>query len=314
MKKTAINYIIHNRPYFDSFKNEIKKITQKLKEDLKLNLFITNLDRNWKQDKIDLERNGISTDIFLIENGNYMAKINAAASCGSTFSIKLDEDIFLSAALWDYFIANIGVLNDDKNLFLSPILTTGIPSVDIFSEQFLSNDEKQQLYKIYLQTPLPSIWGANYSSLENFTLKANKWNCEKFYLEVSKINHHYKGVHPVRFSANAQEFILKFVLENFDKMINNSNFFLATEQRPYFCNSVFGIKTATWQRILNDKELFKDSFDEVPLNLYMQQNNLNMVFIYNGYGVHPSYNTINVFGSDYKNLSDKFFNYEYFKR
>jgi hypothetical protein len=209
---------------------------------------------------------------------------------------------------------NLDTLNDKNNLFLSPILSTGIPTVDTFAEQFLSQEERETLYSIFLKTALPSIWGANYEPLIEHTFHAKEWNSDNFYSEVSKIDHHYKGVHPVRFSSAAQMFLLNCVSNNLDKILNETNFSLYTDQKPYFCNSVFAIKKDVWAKILNDTSLFKDGFDEVPLNLYRQNNKLNMVFINNGFSVHPSYNTINVFGDNYKVLSDRFFSHEYFKQ
>jgi len=65
------------------------------------------------------------------------------------------------------------------------------------------------------------------------------------------------------------------------------------------------IKTNTWKKIVYDQSLFVDRFDEVPLNRYRLNNNLNMIFIENAYGVHPSYNWIGM--EKYRELSDKFF-------
>jgi len=314
MKTVSINYILHNRPYISSFKKEIANISSKVKSNLTINLLVSNLNRDWKADKEDLEKCGIKTNVFLVEGGNYMLKILTGIDSYSEYSIKLDEDIFLSTAVWDFFLDNIDILENETNLFLSPILNNGIPSVDLFIDQFCNAEEKQILNKIFLRTSLPSIWGADYSKLENHTTKAHHWSSENFYNEVAKINHYYKGVHPVRFSADAQNYILDVVLKRFDKILNCSNMSFFYDKKPYFCNSVFGIKTETWHKIVNDKSLFKDEFEEVPLNLYREENNLSMVFINNGFGVHPSYNTINVFGADYKELSDRFFSHEYFKK
>jgi len=313
--KISINIIPHNRPsYADAFYNEIIKIDASLKKDITIQLLVSSLNRDWKKDREYLKNNGFETDVYLIKDGNYLDKIRTAINNKFDFSIKLDEDVFLPYQLWQYFIENLPVLEDPNNLLLAPILTTGIPTVDLFTEQFLSQNEKEHLYKIYLNTSLPSIWGADYSNLAQHTIKASQWNCENFYNEVNKINHHYTGVHPVRFSATAATFILDYTLNNFDKLLNQSNFYLASLKRPYFCNNVFGIKTSLWKTIVEDKSLIKDEFDEVPISLYRRQNDLNFVFINNGFGVHPAFNTINVFGHDYSKLSDRFFNHEYFKR
>ena len=311
--KTSINYIIHTRPnYSHTFIREISKINETLKSNIVVNLLTTPTGKDWKPEVDRLRAAGIKTNCFSITSGDYMTKIKQGVSVETEYCIKLDEDIFLPANLWEYFLSNIDVLQDGTNAFLSPLLSTGIPTVDYFSESFLTQEEKEHLYKIYLSTFIPSIWGADYSKLEQHTTNATEWNPTNFYNTVTDLEHYYRGVHPVRFSPAAQTFINECVIKNLDKILNEKDFKLFTDKKPYLCNSMFGIKRVTWLKILSDTSLFKDEFEEVPLNLYTRQNNLNMLFISNGFAVHPSYNALGIFGVDYKQISDKFFNHEYF--
>jgi len=312
--KTSINYILHDRPnYAYTFIKEISKINESLKSEIIVNLLTTPTSKDWKPEVDKLRATGIKTNCFSVTSGNnYMAKIKQGVSVETEYCIKLDEDIFLPANLWEYFLTNIDILQDDNNAFLSPLLSTGIPTVDYFSESFLTQEEKTHLYKIYLATSIPSVWGADYSMLAKHTINAEVWNSTEFYNTVTGLEHYYRGVHPVRFSPEAQTFINNCVIKNLDKIINEKDYKLFTDKKPYLCNSVFGIKRSTWLKILSDDSLFKDEFEEVPLNLYIRQNNLNMVFISKGFAVHPSYNTIGIFGVDYKQISDKFFAHEYF--
>lgn len=315
MKKVAINYILHQRPqYAIHTVNELIKLPGETRKEIVVNLLISNSDDSVKHLYTILKNNNIETNVFLTPKGNYMTKINTGIKTNCEYSIKLDEDIFLGTHLWDYFIENLDILNDEENLFLSPILTTGIPTVDYFIDEFLTKEQQQELFKIFLQTPLPSIWGADYSNLNQHTIKATIWNSDSFYNEVEQIDHYYKGVHPVRFSPQAQLKILEYTINNLHNIVKKNNYSTFSVKRPYFCNSIFGIKNKVWQNILEDKSLFKDDFEEVPLNLYREKNDLKMVFIKNGFAIHPSYNTINIFGTDYKILSDKLFNNEFFKQ
>lgn len=311
--KTSVNYILHNRPeYAYTFIREIVKIKKSLKDEIVVNLLTTPTGKNWLNEVQQLRESGIKTNCYSITNGSYMTKIQQGVSHETEYSIKLDEDVFLPSNLWEYFLENIDVLQDSKNLIFSPLLSTGIPTVDYFCESFLDKSEKDTLYDIYLRTRIPSIWGADYSSLEEHTINASTWNSINFYNTVNRIDHHYRGVHPVRFSPEAQKFINNCVFNRLEKIVSEKNFSTFTDKKPYFCNSVFAIKRDTWLRILSDESLFRDEFEEVPLNLYMHQNNLNMVFIDNGFAVHPSYNTLGAFGVDYKQISDNFFTHNYF--
>jgi hypothetical protein len=76
-------------------------------------------------------------------------------------------------------------------------------------------------------------------------------------------------------------------------VVESNNFFLEKYKLPYFCNSFYFIKTSTWKKIINNKSLFRDPYDEVPLNIYRESNDLNMVFVRNGFCLHMAYNTIN---------------------
>lgn len=311
----SINFILHERySYFINNIKEFAKLTKNSKDKLLINLLVSFESQNLKEAIDILNYNEIRANIFKINgNNNYMYKIYTALENSEKYSISIDEDVFLSSNVWEYFINNISVLEDDENLFLSPTLTTGIPSVDLFAKNFLNNEENDKLENIYLKTYIPNTNGADYDILKENTINAKKWNIEAFYKNVNKINHYYKGVHPIRFSYEAQKFLNDICISNIKKIINCKDFSLLKIKRPYFCNNVFGIKTDTWKYILKDDSLIRDCFDEVPLNLYMQQNNLNMVFIDKGVAFHPSFNTINSLGYNYSDLSDEFFNNEYFK-
>ena len=207
--KITINYIPHDRYFYvNSFLKEITKLSKSLKKDVTVNFLISSTKRDWRADKDFLTSNGVQSNVFLIKNGDYMTKIKTALENSGEYAIKLDEDIFVPANVWEYMLNNLNVLEDKNNLFISPILSTGIPTVDTFVKQFLSHEERETLYNIFLKTALPSIWGANYEPLIEHTFHAKEWNSDNFYNEVSKINHYYKGVHPVRFSSAAQMFLV----------------------------------------------------------------------------------------------------------
>jgi hypothetical protein len=117
---------------------------------------------------------------------------------------------------------------------------------------------------------------------------------------------HYKGVHPVRVSEELQSLLVDLVLKHKNKLFEKMDYELFfNNDRPYFCNNVYMIKTSTYRKIIDDASLFVDKFDEVPVNTFRKIHDLNMVFIKNSFGVHPSYNWI---GMDrYTELADKFF-------
>jgi hypothetical protein len=285
----------------------------KTKSFINLNLLVTDYNKEFEEFVQVLRVNNLEVNVFQVTGeNNYMGKIHTAIKNSATYSVSIDEDIFIPCNAWQYFLNHIEILDDVSNMILSPTITTGIPSVDIFAENFLTQPEREKLESLYSDVIIPNIWGADYSSLVKHTHNT-KWCSTEFYKEVSKIDHHYRGVHPVRFSHQAQKFINDICIENIDKICNINEFSIVPVKRPYFCNSVFGIRTELWELIVHDKSLFRDEFDEVPMNLYMREHDLNLLFINNGFAIHPSYNTIDIYGHKYSDLSDEFFHSTYFQ-
>jgi hypothetical protein len=311
-KKFIINFIPHKRNQY-SFKilRELFNIDSELRKDIYLNIMPTNLN-NFDLEKIKqgLIESKIDFDINL--KRLYIEKINNGTNLESQFSIKLDEDIFMHKDTWEFFLKNSDLLEDENNLLLSPIITNGIPSVDSFIKQFFDEDSLRDIKQIFKKFEFGKEWGVDYTLLNKHTIYAESWLEESFYESVYKINHPFKGVHPVRFSNEAQAYILGYIISNFKRFITTRPLGISIYKKPYFCNSVFMIKTKVWRDILNNKSLFIDQYDEVPINQYMNNNNLNMLFIDNGFAVHPSYNSLDDRGFSYKHLSDIFFSINYF--
>lgn len=292
MKKIQINILFHfGREIFSDF---ILKYLIKIKNENKTKIKILSHGTIFS-DKIsnftkELNLNGIES--YEIYGGSYMQKIKNFLNTDSLYSCSMDDDILINNNLWDYMIENIDILENKDNLFLSPLISNGIPSVDLFIEDFMNDDDKKEMYNIFKNFHIDNLWGVDYSKLNKHTIQSNEWIFENFYDEVSKINHYYKGIHPVRASYEAQRRISEIIISNFDKFHGKSNYYLETIKRPYFCNSFYFIKTNIWQEIINDNSLFKDSFDEVPLNLYKDKHDLKMCFVRNGFCIHMAYNTI----------------------
>lgn len=272
--------------------NLLRKIKQENKSKIKLNI-ISSYEHEFLKTYInDLIDEGINCNVSLIhdlELSNYMTKIYSCPGTDCEYSCSMDDDILTSNHVWDYIIENISVLDSRENLFIAPLISNGIPSTDLFIEDFLSSDEKREIYDIFAKTHIENMWGANYEILNQI---GSEWDYKKFYKLVSEINHYYKGIHPVRVSTEAQSFLAYVICNNIDKFLKLNDFKIEQRKFPYFCNSFFFIRTDTWKKIINDSSLYRDPFDEVPLNLYMELNNLHMVFIRNAFCIHMAYNTI----------------------
>jgi hypothetical protein len=311
-----INILAHGFDRFEFTSKSLeflKKIKEENKKKIKLLIcvdFNTEHQKIWEEKRKDLIKSNLFTELLFINNpgNNYMQKINKVIeNSDCEFSCSMDDDILISNFLWDFIIENINVLQDEKNLFLAPLISNGIPTVDLFIEDFCDSEEKNELKNMFKNTKIENFWGVNYSSLNK---EREVWDFS-FYDDVKKINHYYKGIHPVRVSSEIHEKIALIICQKLEKFLFEKNFKIEKYNFPYFCNSFYFIKTNTWEKIIKDKSLYVDDYDEVPLNLYMQKNNLNMNFIRNGFCLHMAYNTI---GNYKQKIIEKYFIENFIKK
>jgi hypothetical protein len=305
-----LNLILHNLRRLPFYKKTLQALS-KIKKDNKSKIFL-NVLSSFKEEKYPdiISNSGIrSRTVFFDESAtNYMNKIHYATSVcdDSEYMCSIDDDVYISSQLWDYFIENINFLDDNPDtLLLSPILSNGIPSTEFFLEDLFEEHHKKYIYNIFLNTHIPNIWGADYSSLNK---TRHTWD-ETFYNDVCKIDHHFKGIHPVRVSKLAQSEICNIFCEHYiDKFLKTNNFRIEKHNRPYFCNNLFFTKTEHWKNVVNDISLFVDFYDEVPYNKYKDRHNLNFGFVRNGLGIHPAYNNIDGSADIDKEYINKFLN------
>jgi hypothetical protein len=288
----TINYLSHNRKnfwkYWEITSHFLNKIKPENKSKIKLNILSTK-DCNWGNN-ID----GINFEIYTFPDVelNYMQKINVALDETNKYSVKLDEDCFISNHVWDYIIENINVLDDEDNFILTPMLSNGIPHTDRFVESFIDDEDvRKKIYECYLNQEMPvGLWGADYSPLNAHTINANTWNSNAFFEGVSKLNTYLKGIHPIRICANAQLLLNNYIVENFKRLISKHDYNIKEFTEPYYTTSTFIIKTEDWRKLLDIGAY--DSFDEIQLNLYKEKYNKKFLYIENGFGIHTIYNTM----------------------
>lgn len=234
---------------------------------------------------------------------NYMMKVVFALNQNHEYSIKHDEDCFMTTDSWDQFFSNIENLKDD-DLLTTGAISTGIPTVEFFLQHH-GEKIKNELYSMFNETKLTDH-GADYRSLnENLP----EWDPDRFYFKVKNFNHYYKGIHPVRVRFDCQKKINDYILDNFESVMKpkETNIIKDNSKYPYFCNNIFGIKTQNWKNIVSDNSLFVDNFDEVAINKYRERHNMNFVFDVGIPIIHTMYNWSPEFEYE-KNLIEKIIN------
>lgn len=284
----TINYLAHDRSnnFWNITRHFLNLIKKENKSKIRVNILSTHTT--------DFEGlDGIETNIVLFNSGyNYMSKVEYALSQNTKYSVKLDEDCFIGNHVWDYMIENVDLLESDNNFILAPLLSNNIPLVDQFIESFVTDESvKQQIYSDFLKRNMPNgLWGVDYTPLNAYTLQASSWDSNAFYKGVSKIDHYYKGIHPIRICAEAQVMLNNYIMDNFHKITDKQDYSIEEFTCPYYTNSIFLIKTEDWKRVVLTPG--SDGFDEVPFNNFKNAYNKKTYYVKNGFSIHLTYNTI----------------------
>jgi len=299
----TFNYIPHQRQHYSSlFFYFLNKIKDNNKKQIILNVYTS--DVQFFNEKCKT-LNNISYNI-ISSNPDYWSKLQLIKINNLTeYSIKVDEDIFMNSKVLDFIIENTNIVDQKDTLILAPLMSCNIPTTDYFINSYFEKEDTIKINKSFLNVDLNYVskwWGYNYSHLNEFTIqnKTGYWNYEKFLEASNNINHHFKGIHPVRVGREPHEIINNLLLENLDKFINCSNFKIFYLKNRYFTNSFFLIRTDRWLELLNDKSLYVDPFDEVPLNKYAVKNNMNFAFIDGAFAIHTAFNTNSDFNIELK--------------
>jgi len=299
-KDISINYIVHNkwrRAFSPIMAHFLCKIKDENKERISFTIH-TSYDYNyWETFAYNLVDEGIDSSVILYTDTlNYMQKIKEASEIDLGYSISLDEDVILGNHAWDNFIDGVYLLKYTNNLLVTPLISVEVGSVGTFITELcgygLDLIEFHDIYKKTDFTEIGNKWGVDYSSLNECVSSMEGWSDSEFYYFVEKINHYYKGIHPIRISIEAQRKMVKTILKYYDSFVKKRNLTPIIHNRPYFTNHVYAIRTDVWRNILKDNSLFRDAFDEVPLNLFRRKTNTNIILLLGALGLHGTYTGI----------------------
>jgi hypothetical protein len=295
--KLVLFYLTSNSRHY-TFPDFIKLLNESKKKDLWELLILTHSgDQQFYLN--ELANKSIKTTIINVPpHNNYMTKVKVAIDFAeknnSPYLMKCDNDIFLNSQTLDYMIDNLSILDGKEYLTLGPTLSSGIPGVEYFMKQYLSNSEQDELKKLFIKSQFYNRDGAIYTELNNHTIGSESWDKDDFFDSVKLMNHHYKGVHPIRINYEAIDYLNKCILNNKEKFFTTQpTSLILNDSSPYLCDSIFCVRTDTYKKIINDSSLFVDDYDEVPLNKYAWKESMKHVFVENGFAIHILYNWYN---------------------
>jgi hypothetical protein len=315
MNNICIGYLADNRRTytFDKFIYFLNKVTNK--EQLHLLILINNISKDFFENIIRTNLTNVKYTILSFHNdNNYINKIKTfidfTQKNNIKYCMKFDNDLIVNNHIIDFMIENVTLLENKENLFITPCISSGIPTTDYFIEDFFDDTEKNNIYNIFLKTNMPNnLWGFNYEPLNENTLNSNKWEADKFITKINNLGYYYKGIHPIRINIEAITYMNSVILKYKNKIHDKQDYKIQINNSfSYLCNSIFIIDVANYEKIVNNNTLYVDPYDEVPVNRFCQMNNLNGVFIRNSFSIHPIYNTIPNHDIHEKQFYDAFFN------
>jgi hypothetical protein len=303
--KYTLCFIAHTRQHhLIKIFEQLYHIDDSIKDNLSIKILN---DQNYNPNIINkLQQNCLKSMIafenIIIDNPTYFNKCKFMSCIDTDFIISCDEDIYLTTHGWNEFFKDIYYVNWELAGLYAPVISNGIPGVELFLDHYVDNDTRLYFRKEFECIKFENLWGAIYENL-----RYNALNYKDFFNQVNLLEHYYKGIHPIRVSMPLQKLLIDYVLlsEQWKNYKTDNNIIL--DNNPYFCNSIFLIPINDYKNIIHGIENHKltfDGYDEVALNQYIKLNNKQFAFNLNSAAIHPSYNTI---GMSYNTLSNYFY-------
>ncbi len=284
--------------------NQLANISDDNKSKIELLIYHEEYEQSlWEPEAYKLVEKQIATTLVSMPNNEYMAKLGVALQTEHKYSCKWDNDVFLNKDVWNFLIENISVVDQKDVSLLAPTLSNGMPTVELFIKDFLNEEEKKEVGKMFIKDGIiKDIFGCNYEEIIEYISKLDTWDGDRYWKVMDMHNPimdrpylpwYYgiaKGVHPARFSKDYNMFVFNHAVNNIDKVLNSNNLYLEKYLTPYFCNNLFLTTTDYWKR---SQELFFDNWDEGQLTMLANVENRSPIYVRNCYGIHMAYGCTN---------------------
>jgi len=279
--------------------NELFNIKDINKKKIKLVIFFNKTNKNSWIEYISSVSPDLNIYLCEMDTDDYMNKVNVILSSDCEYICKWDDDVFLNRHIWDYMLENLNILDDESISVLTPILSNGMPSVELFIKDFLNPSEKKYVSNIFKNRNVnKTMWGCNYQLVYDYINSIDEWNGDSYWKFMDEFNPTEgtsglpwfysiaKGVHPSRFSYEYNMFVAEYSINNRDNLLSKRDFYLEKYLTPYLCNNIFITKTEFY---IDSQKLFRDGWDEGQLTMLARNKNLSPVYVRNGYGIHMAY-------------------------
>lgn len=299
MKKLQINLFNAKQVRFPMARRMYEEILKcQYLPEIKLCIHVENETKITWQNYFEQSKPIFDVNLVVHPDASYPRKIEYSHQTECKYSCKLDDDVLTSCYVWDYIFENLDKVTN-KTPIIAPIISNGIPSVELFVEDFLNLDELKQAYNLFLNNSVLDFeWGLDYTKVNSKIRSMKEWNAREYWDFVTNVDTQWetrpvpwfyqivRGVHPARFSYDYNMFIANKIIEKKDKFFAKHDYSFIHFDAPYFCNNMFVCETDFWRKTY---DIFTDGWDEGQLTVQMRIDNSKVLYIKNGFAIHMAY-------------------------
>jgi hypothetical protein len=247
---------------------------------------------------IPVVESGVEVSTVSLHSDEYNLKMQVIQQSLADYICKWDDDVFINRYVWNFMIENVNQLDNSNISVIAPTLSNGMPSVELFIKDFLTQSETKHVHSIFIKDNIDAnIFGCNYHSILEYISNLTSWDGDAYWELMDKhdptisrnVPWYYKiakGVHPARFSYDYNMFVANHAIQNSNIILQKQDYYLDQYITPYFCNNLF---IANRDFYLNAQKLFFDNWDEGQLTMYAMQQQKSPAYIRNCYGIHMAY-------------------------
>jgi hypothetical protein len=257
----------------------------------------------WESLLLPVVEAGIEVSMAAMMDDTYIDKVRIAHQSDLPYTCKWDDDVFINRYVWDFMIENIQVVDQPDTAVLAPIISNGMPSVELFVEDFLTESETKYVHDIFLRDNIVrDMWLCNYEDVYTGIQNMKEWDGKEFWRLVHVNNPikppcpqpwyyiNAKGIHPARFSYDYNMFAANHAINNQDMLMQPREYSLGKYKSPYFCNNLFMSRTEFY---VTSQTIFFDHWDEGQMTTLMNARNQSPTYVRNSYGIQPAYGCTN---------------------
>lgn len=236
-------------------------------------------------------------------HGGYMSKIHEMVQVSRarnlSHMLKVDDDLlFEPAGLAAYLRAACYLRQRRKCSFLGPLVSTGIPSVELFSRRYYSPEEQAELGRCFSSVTMPEQpWQVYESNLSTLNPLPEPWNGSEFYRRVALLSTPLKGVHPVRLNnGTCSAIAARLVSELLERAENvlvppvvNFEIDIPDPPYPYLCSMIWLSRRDDFERMLASRANFIYRSEEIYMAQWNKRMHRQTCFVHPTLVVHTGY-------------------------